>query len=53
LSRPVRKHASSVSQGYVAPANIPLQTLRKNEKLHEQLNFEETEGLLYGPGIDD
>jgi len=33
--------------------SVEERTLRKNEKLHEQLNFEEAEGLLYGPGIDD
>jgi len=49
LSRPVRKHA----ERRTAFVSVEERMLRKNEKLHDQLNFEEAEGLLYGPGIDD
>lgn len=33
--------------------SVEQRTARKNEKLHDQRNFEEAEGLLYGPGIAD
>lgn len=32
---------------------IEARMARKNERLQEQINFEEVEGLLYGPGIAD
>ncbi|XP_039304885.1 uncharacterized protein LOC120359029 [Solenopsis invicta] len=33
--------------------SVEERTARKNERLQDQINFEEAEGLLYGPGIAD